>query len=548
MSAQIGYFDSLKSVAGKVFNYLASITLDGTDGKTITVTQDTALDEAVAMSSKAPKESPTFTGTVTAPTILQTNAIENESKLLQTEDIFSAFVVTGLLPATSANLISDISAGHAYVTGTRVNKAVTSKTYTASKDTYVDINSAGTYTFVEVALAAAAPAVTADSIRLAKVVTDATAITGVTDLRNLVLTGIIPNQKISGAMPSIELAGTEASAASVKIQEDAGFLKFIRVSDGVVLEVIDIVNGRRGIGTTGPTSPLHVEKSVADGSYVATIKNTGPGSGLYIYNADWDATDYLLYADNGGSNKFVVQGTGNVCIGSVANRATTAGTKILNIFDGTAPAGTLADGCSIYSTTGELYVMDAAGNATLQSPHPKEVLDKTDISIPLPWGYHSKNAYLGREVLLDWSALVAEVENLSKKKFAIYRDLPVGEKLNWNDDQTRALINQKMEEEVEVAAQDAIENVEVTENVEVESGTFETKYRLDSESGKIVSENFPVTITKEQGTGKFEYRQKTGYRLDEKTGKMYRKKTEVESRAEITAIPAPPEWMRKRIA
>lgn len=117
--------------------------------------------------------------------INQTNAIENKSKLLQTKDIISDFVVSGLLPTTSANLISDISAGFAYVTGTRVVKAVTSKTYTASKDTYVDVNSVGTYTFVEVANGAAAPAVTADSIRLAKVITDATAITGVTDLRTV---------------------------------------------------------------------------------------------------------------------------------------------------------------------------------------------------------------------------------------------------------------------------------------------------------------------------------------------------------------------------
>ena len=65
MPSQIGYFDTLKSVAGKVFAYLASITLTGTDGKTITVTQDTSLDEAVAMSSKAPKASPVFTGDVT---------------------------------------------------------------------------------------------------------------------------------------------------------------------------------------------------------------------------------------------------------------------------------------------------------------------------------------------------------------------------------------------------------------------------------------------------------------------------------------------------
>jgi len=55
MPAQTGYFDTLKSVAGKVFTYLASITLTGTDGKTITVTQNTSLDEAVAMSSKLTK-------------------------------------------------------------------------------------------------------------------------------------------------------------------------------------------------------------------------------------------------------------------------------------------------------------------------------------------------------------------------------------------------------------------------------------------------------------------------------------------------------------
>uniref|UniRef100_A0A6M3K310 Uncharacterized protein n=1 Tax=viral metagenome TaxID=1070528 RepID=A0A6M3K310_9ZZZZ len=69
MPAQIGYFDTLKSVAGKVFTYLASITLTGTDGKTITCTQDTSLDEAVAMSSKAPKASPTFTTKITTPII-----------------------------------------------------------------------------------------------------------------------------------------------------------------------------------------------------------------------------------------------------------------------------------------------------------------------------------------------------------------------------------------------------------------------------------------------------------------------------------------------
>ncbi len=40
-------------------------TLTIAEGKTLTCTQDTSLDEAVAMSSKAPKASPVFTGNVT---------------------------------------------------------------------------------------------------------------------------------------------------------------------------------------------------------------------------------------------------------------------------------------------------------------------------------------------------------------------------------------------------------------------------------------------------------------------------------------------------
>ena len=117
--------------------------------------------------------------------INQLNSIENQSKLLQTEDIFADFVVSGLLPATSSDLTSDISAGKAYISGVRVVKGTTSHTYTASKDTYVDLDSQGNYHFVEVNNGDAEPAVTTDSIRLAKVVTDASTITTVTGMRNI---------------------------------------------------------------------------------------------------------------------------------------------------------------------------------------------------------------------------------------------------------------------------------------------------------------------------------------------------------------------------
>jgi hypothetical protein len=54
---------------------------------------------------------------------------------------------------------------------------------------------------------------------------------------------------------------------------------------------------------------------------------------------------------------------GNVLVGGTAVRGTTAGTALLSLFNGTAPAGTLTNGVSLYSSSGDLKFMDAAGNA-----------------------------------------------------------------------------------------------------------------------------------------------------------------------------------------
>lgn len=59
-------------------------------------------------------------------------------------------------------------------------------------------------------------------------------------------------------------------------------------------------------------------------------------------------------------------------VGTITVRSGTAGTNKINLMDGTAPTGTLANGISLYSTTGELRVMDAGGTATLLSPHDEQ--------------------------------------------------------------------------------------------------------------------------------------------------------------------------------
>lgn len=102
-----------------------------------------------------------------------------------------AIVESGCAPATSGTLTSDISACVAYVNGYRVSKGATSETYTASRDTYVDLSQSGVYTLSAVANGATQPSVAANSVRIAKVVTDGTTISSVTSLYTTRIAGLV---------------------------------------------------------------------------------------------------------------------------------------------------------------------------------------------------------------------------------------------------------------------------------------------------------------------------------------------------------------------
>ena len=95
-------------------------------------------------------------------------------------------VVSGLTIATSVDLNSTVLAGLAYVDSIRVDKTNTAKLFTASKDTYVDLQSDGTLVYTEVANGAGEPTLTSPNERLARVVTDVDNITSVTDLRTVI--------------------------------------------------------------------------------------------------------------------------------------------------------------------------------------------------------------------------------------------------------------------------------------------------------------------------------------------------------------------------
>lgn len=80
----------------------------------------------------------------------------------------------------SSGLVGTMTSGIVYINGKRVVvSAIATRTFTASKDTYVSVDNTGTVTYSEVTNGAAAPALPANSIWLAVVVTSGAAITSI---------------------------------------------------------------------------------------------------------------------------------------------------------------------------------------------------------------------------------------------------------------------------------------------------------------------------------------------------------------------------------
>jgi hypothetical protein len=109
------------------------------------------------------------------------------------------YVISGFTGSDpGATLTMTMLEGEAYIRGVTFSISTgdseLTKTYTASKDTYVDLQSDGTFTYTEVANGGAVPSIPSLHIRIMKVVTDGTEITSVTDMRELESIALAPNQ------------------------------------------------------------------------------------------------------------------------------------------------------------------------------------------------------------------------------------------------------------------------------------------------------------------------------------------------------------------
>lgn len=178
---------------------------------TTTGNQSTGGDQTVAGNS-------TVTGTHNAVGGSQEAGVATSSirdELLAQRD----FCVSGGIFPTSANLSSTMTALVVYVDGKRISISATLKAFTASKDTYVDVNpsGAGALVYTEVANGAAAPALTAGYYRLNKVVTSGTAVTSVVstgwDSLGNPIRRISPFEQVLGFYKSTNNLNTTSAAA-----------------------------------------------------------------------------------------------------------------------------------------------------------------------------------------------------------------------------------------------------------------------------------------------------------------------------------------------
>lgn len=227
------------------------------------------------------------------------------------------------------------------------------------------------------------------------------------------LRGALTDETGSGAA----VFGTSPSLATSLLM-DSGFVMNWNAGDVTLTHSAnllafaggDVSAPRIGIGTS-PAVELQVY-AASGGARFRIGEGATPQGFDFAYSG---GDSYLFCVTSGGNMRFgtdntermmlstgtvglsLTSGLRGIKIGGTAVRGTTEGTNQLVLFDGTAPAGTLTNGVTLYSASGELRSMDAAGNSTLLSPHDHETNE---------WIYHSVDTRTGKGLRIDMERML----------------------------------------------------------------------------------------------------------------------------------------------
>ena len=126
------------------------------------------------------------------------------------------------------------------------------------------------------------------------------------------------------------------------------------------------------------------------------IGDITPDSALEVVSS---GDDYFMISsyDDADGNILLVDSAGNMGLNVTAESEFGGGVGVFSIGNvSTLPTSALTDSALFYSYTGDMYVYDSAGNATLISPH----------SDTGEWIYYSKNTGTGRELKVEMEQLV----------------------------------------------------------------------------------------------------------------------------------------------
>ncbi|PPH13312.1 hypothetical protein C5C71_01825 [Rathayibacter sp. AY1C1] len=126
---------------------------------------------------------------ISAGTLTAAAADTNSNPETRQSETVGNIVASGLIWSPTSGLNGTMTSGVAYVAGKRLPvPAVASYGFTASRDTYVYVDSTGNVQYNPQALGTARPATPANNVLVSKVTTSAGAVTAVSDQRNTTLT------------------------------------------------------------------------------------------------------------------------------------------------------------------------------------------------------------------------------------------------------------------------------------------------------------------------------------------------------------------------
>jgi hypothetical protein len=174
----------------------------------------------------------------------------------------------------------------------------------------------------------------------------------------------------------------------------------------------------------------------------SSVGQQGNGTANLMCNAFESSSNSFSYIASAGASRYNVQagthawfiapsGTAGNAISFTqaltldANRnlllngtaAPASGVGTFAIFNGTAPTGSVTDGCVLYtedvSSSSELKVRDEAGNVTTLSPHNFSLISEGP-SEDMAWSYYSERD--GKRINIDMLKAIRVLEKLSGEK------------------------------------------------------------------------------------------------------------------------------------